>query len=416
MSQKHEINILNVLIISIILFMPFQQAFTLQVGATIRIADLLIAILFFILFFLQFNKKEKIVNINIFYLYMLINTIIISLYLNNFINEGLATLSSAKSRTIVNIFTALVAIFAYSIGTYIGKVNVIFSKVIKLWTKIIIFISIYAIIQFIVLNTLGTWFHIPGEFLNEETSYAYGIRRAYGFSIEPGAFGSLLLFSFILIFNFLESCKLKNISLFFCLIAIFCSMSSVALITLIVFILLLIYKKGLKFKYKVMLTFALIILIFIVFNNSSLYSAIIDKLAGGSYSKVDRLTNSSILTKMFLDYPIFGVGFGNYGALRNLYATNTLIQYKAFYDMPNSFYFAIIGELGIVGVGLFIKFIKDKIIQLKKMNKSVILFIIPFLILISPSSSITSNYIALGLGIIYGRYLYVFSKKNNKLI
>lgn len=405
-NYNYRINIFKDLIMIIILFIPFQQSLTLQVGATIRISDIIICLLFFFMILKKIKTREKVIYINMFYLYMLLNTVTVSFLLNDLIKYGISTLSfDESSRILTNIATALIAIMSYSVGAYIGRNNNIFNKVINLWTKIIIFLSIYVIVQFVALNTIGYWMHLPGEHLNENTSYAFGLRRAYGFSIEPGALGNMLFFSFILIFNLLEDGKLKKVSLLFCVIAIFCSVSSIALISIIIFMILLIYKKNLKLKYKILTTIAFVILIFVIFNNSFLYTAIIDKIAGNNFSKMDRLANSTILKRMFYEYPVLGVGFGNYGALRNLFSYDTLIEYKNFYDMPNSFYFDIFGELGIVGVILFIKFIMNKVDELKAINKNVVLFIIPFLVLISPSSSIALDYMAIGLGIIYGRYL-----------
>jgi O-Antigen ligase. len=397
----------------IILFLPFQQAFTLQVGATVRIADIFICILFALMLLKNVGQGVKVVYINSFYIYLLLNTIIMSFLLRGLINDGLNTLLSVNSRNVTNILTALVAIMAYSVGVYIGKYNKIFEKIIKLWTKLILFLSVYTIIQFLFLNIIGYWPHLPGEVVNVGATLAFNLKRAYGFSIEPGAVGTLLVFSFILIYNFLNSCLLKKISLLFCIIAIFCSVSTVAIVSIVVFILLsILFDSSIKIRYKILILALLVLMIFLIFNIDNLHSAIIDKLLGTGQSKMDRLSNGVILKRMFLKYPISGIGFGNYGALRNLFSDGTLTPYKSFYDATNSFYFGILGELGLIGVLLFAKFAIDKMRQVKFVNKKIILTILPFLLLISPSSTITPDYMAIGLGMIYGRYLeYKF--KNN---
>lgn len=419
-NYTFKIHIFEKLILLIILFIPFQQSLTLQIGATVRISDIIICVIFPLMIFKQLEIKRKIIYINAFYLYMLINNLIMTFMLNDSIKYGISTLRlDQHSRSFINIATCLVAIMAYSIGVYIGKYDNIFQKVMKLWSEIIIFLSIYVIIQFIILNVFGDWLHLPGEHLNENTSYAFGLRRAYGFSIEPGALGNLLFFSFLIIFQLLENNKLKKMTLFFCLIAIFCSMSSIAIISAVILIFLLICKKNLSIVYKILVALLLIILIFIMFNNSYLYTATFDKILGDNFSKMDRLTNSIILIRMFCKYPILGVGFGNYGALRNLFSYNTMFQYKGIYDSTNIFYPGLLGELGVLGTILFVKFIVNKFNELKVINKSTLLFIVPFLIIISTMPFITFNYMAIGLGIIYGRYLVysvdIVDINNNKL-
>lgn len=414
MNRYHrEVNVFEILIMIIILFLPFQQAFTLQVGATVRIADIFICIVFALMLLKDVGQNVKLVHINSFYLYLLLNTIIMSILLSNLINNGLNTLLSANSRTITNILTAIMAIMAYSIGVYVGNYNRIFEKIIRLWTKIVLFLSIYTVIQFLFLNVVGYWPHLPGEVVNVGATLAFGLKRAYGFSIEPGAIGTMLVFSFILIYNFLDSCLLKKITLLFCIIAIFCSVSTIAIVSIVVFILFsVLFDSNLKIRYKILILVLLTLMIFLIFNIDNLHSAIIDKLLGTGQSKMDRLSNGIILKRMFFKYPIFGIGFGNYGALRNLFSDGTLTPYKSFYDATNSFYFGILGELGLAGIVLFIKFIIDKTRQIKAIHKKVILTVLPFLLLISPSSTITPDYMAIGLGIIYGRYLeYKF--KNN---
>lgn len=402
--EQYKNHFFEFIIVLIILFIPFQQSLTLQVGPTIRISDILICILFPLMILASFAGKKRLIYINAFYLYLLINTVVMSYLLKAPITFGSAIVAGGN-RMLINVATCAISLMAYSIGVFIGKDNHTFNKVIRLFSKIIIFLSIYVFIQFIALNTVGSWIHLPGEKLNDGTTIAYGLTRAYGFSIEPGALGNLLMFSFIFIYTFLDNGRLKKIALTVCAVAVFSSMSSIALITIITFIFLVICKKNFKTRYKIIIALLFIFMIFMLFNNSFLYSAVIDKITGDGYSKLDRLGNSQILTNMFYKYPIAGIGFGNYGALRNSYAMGTFIKYKIFYDMPNSFYYELIGEVGIIGVILFINLIFKLIKQLKKIDKNVFLFIIPFLLSIAASSSINMNYIAIGLGIIYGKYI-----------
>jgi len=396
----------EVLIALIIIMLPFQQILTLQVGLTVRISDLIIGIVF-IFMFLTYLKTGQRLYFNMFFLYLLLNAMLMTVLLNDQIKYGISTFdSSVTTRTLINIIGVAIAIMAYSIGVFIGKKAHIFIKVIKLWSGMIIFLSIYVFIQFLVINITGTWIHLPGEHLNEITSYAYGLRRPYGFSIEPGALGNFLAFSFLLIFTYLENSRFKNITLVLCSIAIFCSMSSIAIITIVSFAFLGMLSKKMPLKYKMLLVALLIFIFFLIINNKFLYAATVGKVFENNYSRLDRTTNSVILKNMFIDHPIFGVGFGNYGALRNLYSANTEFPYRNFYDTPNSFYFELIGELGIIGTILFIIFAIKLFFFVKKSKKNPILIIFPFLILIIPSSNITANYLAIGFGIIYGRYLF----------
>lgn len=396
-----------------VIFLPFQQAVTFNVGATIRISDMLFIIIFISIIIEALIRKYPIIRTTgkgcYYYLYLIFTVIISMYFLKDNINAGISTLENySKLKLLVNLINPIIAISAFFAGAYICQIkSSYFSKIINLWMIVMTALSVYIIIQFITINITGFWPIIPGESLNYNTSFAYGIRRAWGLSIEPGALANMMVFSLLIQLSANDKISSHKISIVICIIASVLTFSSIGLFSLMSLapLYVLLYKKKSVNKYKVILIFISIIICFAIYMNPHIYQATIGKVSSDNFSKVDRQTNVTILMRMFFKYPVFGVGFGNYGALRNLFSYDTLFKYRNFYDTPNVFYLGIIAEEGIVGVAFFMYFLKKIYNSIKNNKKSPILFIIPFLILISTSSTITFNYMGFGFGLLLNKQI-----------
>lgn len=400
----------NKIIMLAVIMLPFQQALTIQVGATLRISDLLFILVFILILIFYLNKRINIVplfrNIGSLYLvYLLISTTVCTVMYWDKINVGLSTLINESNKVAINFSQIILSLMILTVGYYITKNNQVqlFAKIMRVWTFSLIFTSIYIIIQFIILNSVGVWFHLPGEVINEGATFAYGLRRPYGFFIEPGDAGRFLVVSIIMIMFFLENSKIKNIAIYAGVIATFSTLSSIAIfsITSMIFIQTF-FNKKVRINIKIALLFLVLGIISAAYLNDFLYQASFGKITEENFSKIDRLNNGTILTKMFLDNPISGIGYGNFGALRNLYGTGTEIPYKEFYDKPNILPYGTLGEQGVIGFILLLMVFYKVHQKIKGNKKQSLLFIIPFIIVFFTSGTILYNYAVLSIGLILG--------------
>lgn len=414
--------------------LPFQQAFTLNIAGTVRISDILYVSAFVGLVIKMLRSKIGYItkenigsfikvsckklscklkhNIGIVYfVYLTLGSGIIGFYLRDDIKNGLATLGVYnQSRLLVNVFTPLVALLVFIIGNYAGNQNKeFFQRILQVWSKALTLLSIYVIIQFVVINITGEWMSIPGEVLNYNTSFAYGIRRPWGFSIEPGALGSFLFFSYLMILNYLDKSILKRNTIIVSTIAILFSFSSIAIFAILSLWVILVFINWKHFKSRNKIFFVLLIFVSIIIalTNNTIFDATIGKVFVANTSKLDRQANMQILIRMFRRYPVFGVGAGNFGALRNLFSQSTLYPIKDFYDMPNVFYYGMLAEQGIVGSTLFIIFGKKLWKAAKTIGASAIIWLVPLAILIFTSSTIALDYMVFGFGLVIGQSQYI---------
>ena len=395
----------------------FQQAFTVKLfGATLRISDVLFVLIAFVIFLNMgfkkdnlYNNKLKIEKTYLYYcVFIFISTIIMTLLLKDKLKLGTIGMEMSQfKQTVSSLFTPCVAFATYLVGAKISngykKINI--QRILNVLCNTNVFLSIYSILQFFSVNIMGKWVHIPGETLNEGTTFAYGIRRSWGFFIEPGALGVFLVFNILLIYLlYNRNRKKKFIVICLDVCAVLCSFSSIALVSLILFLILLVLTNnvaGISKTTKILILAVVATFILMVFVNPALNEAIITKIfKGDSYSMKDRSGNIEILKRMFENYPVAGVGFGNFGGLRNLYATGTLVEYKNFYDMPSVLYFEVIGEQGIVGGIFFLAIIKKMYFKIKSLNFPPLAILIPLLAVFTTSSHFIYNYLAFGIGII----------------
>jgi len=414
--------------------LPFQQAFTLNVAGTVRVSDLLyVSALIGIIFkklYPKLNYNLKLIkglsikilfkklcaylktNIGVVYFaYLALGSVVVGFLLRSDIQIGLATLGDYnKSRLLVNVLTPLIALMIFIIGNYSGNQDEkFFQRILRVWAKALMLLSIYVIAQFIVLNIIGVWIKMPGEVLNYGTSFAYGIRRPWGFSIEPGALGSFLVFSNLMVFVFLKKSVLKKKTIIISSIATLLSFSSIAIfaiMTLWIYLIFMNWNK-LKKRNKVFIILLVCLSIIIALTNNTIFDATIGKIFVENTSKNDRQGNIQILIKMFMKYPLFGVGAGNFGALRNLFLQGTSLPIKNFYDITNVFYYGMLGEQGIFGTILFVIFAKQLWRSAKTIGKSPLLWLLPLAVLIFTTSTIALDYMAFGFGLVIGQYQHI---------
>jgi hypothetical protein len=393
-----------------VVLIPFQQAFTLKVGGTIRLSDLMFMAVFLVLL-VKILRKQWLPPMQIkwgamYFTYLIVASIAMTAYLNKEIATGLLTLVDYnRFRWVIGFMTPAIALTIFVVGSYVGSGAEFTERIVKVWAKVMILLSTYVMVQFFVVNIFGVWPKLPGEVLNFASTYAYGLRRPWGFSIEPGALASLLGVSLNAILLLMKPSRLRQVSVSMLTIAIVLSFSSVGLFALVVYWgLVFTYNvKKLKPRTLVIISACIILSFVIILVNDHLFSATIGKLTGDNYSKLDRLTNTKILLRMFYEHPVLGIGSGNFGALRNLYSSGTPFPYREFYDMPNAFYPGILAEQGIIGAGLALMFLLSLGRSIRLLKASPVLFLTPILVLIAPSSTIAIGYIAFTFGLIISK-------------
>ncbi|WP_169798690.1 O-antigen ligase family protein [Clostridium colicanis] len=318
------------------------------------------------------------------------------------------------SRIYVNLLNPLISILYFILPyTHIYKFNSLrLKKVLTIQKKALNFLSIYTIIQFLILNITGQFIKLPGEKLNYGTSFAYGLRRPWGFMIEPGNLALFLMFNLIVIYLIDDNFKLNLINI----LALILTFSTNGLISIFVFILLLFNdRKGISLKQRILCLVLFLFFIFIIIDNEYFYRAVIEKLTTDSFSKVDRLNNKDILLKIFNDYKFFGIGHGNFGFYRNLYGFDTKIPYKDFFDLSNNFYFGVLADTGMIGFALLLVYFKDIYNKIKIINKNKSKkFIIVLLIMLIPMPTILFSYISFYIGIIYAYSMNLYICINKK--
>ena len=149
---------------------------------------------------------------------------------------------------------------------------------------------------------------------------------------------------------------------------------------LIVAVLYLIRKTNNNMAKKVFfyLCFAMLILFAILYliNRTTIMDKIINYKSyldiKGS-SAAERITTIQSCWKMFCDRPILGIGFGNFGWYIDYYVTSPLLNYFPGGNFqPNSLYFELLAEVGIVGFVLYMLLVKNilkRILYIIKINK-----------------------------------------------
>lgn len=123
--------------------------------------------------------------------------------------------------------------------------------------------------------------------------------------------------------------------------------------------------KNLAKKVFFYICFALLVLFAILYlvNRTTIMDKIINYKAyldiKGS-SAAERITTMQSCWKMFCDRPILGIGFGNFGWYIDYYVTSPLLNYIPGGNFqPNSLYFQLVAELGIIGFTLYIWLVKN---------------------------------------------------------
>ena len=320
------------------------------IGSAISLINILIILIFFLIFTAKSIEKE------IFKNSILIFLIFIYLYLifNSFIAIDFEMSASRNFGFIRYILLFIVVNYFFNLS---NRANNIFS----FWSLIIIIVAFDSLIEFFLgRNLLGY-----GEL--------YGDRIVSFFKDEPIVGGYLSGFIFIIIGYFFDKFIEKDLRFKILLVFIIFFLFSAVLITgerssgiKVVFglVLFFILNKRLNFNYKIFTLLSVItIFLFTILNSSYLkyryYHSFI-------YHFIDSERLSIFLKKqeyfelyrsgiaIFKDYPYFGVGNKNY---RVVSRNEHIIKDYEWSTHPHQIYFELLSEHGAIGTIILLSFI-----------------------------------------------------------
>lgn len=179
---------------------------------------------------------------------------------------------------------------------------------------------------------------------------------------EGNYMGVFLLITGVIAFYFNK----QKQGLFF-LFSILPTMSTMAILATVFFLICVLFKRYFRIRYLLHLVFILGFMIS-VFGLSLLSPTvrfiIVDKVfvsknsdASAAYSKTDRLNSVKVAKDITLDNPLLGIGLSNYALHYDQYNTLATSPYTNKKPIPNNVYMEMLCETGIIGATLFFMFI-----------------------------------------------------------
>lgn len=340
----------------------------------------------------KFIKDKTFIILFFFWAYLIVN-LFFSIDFNNSISRSLGIIRF--------IFFAYAIVYCFHLD--FSKYQ---EKILSAWSIIFLIVSFDLIFEFIFgFNTLGFTSYMPGRlasFLNKE--------------LKIGNFYHGFIFITVAFFFIKQKNKLGLIS-----IIVFTSISLligersnfIKVLISLLFFLLFLEKKILNLKRIVILSSILIICSIIILNSKDRENRFYGQFL--KYIKDNGLVNYLYVSqnfahnitayKIFLNYPVFGVGVKNFQqeCSKDLYNDEKLNYNKGRCSThPHQYYFEILSEIGIVGFILFIStffyilylgfvsYLKNKNLILLGSLSFIASSLIPFL----PSGSFYTTYSA----------------------
>lgn len=364
-TQKSKFFIFdNFIVAAFMLFIGFAQALTIKVGFPLKISEIS---LFILLFLLAVSNKFRLPKERLFFqfLHAFIIVTFISLLINIF-KKYPYELNEYDSRfgytfdSVFKFFYLVLAYFALYLSIFVFKKD--HNKYTNLLIKGAIFAALYS--WFLAITS---FLHLPTILLPGMDAEPQFIRLQFGDIIRAGTFkegnfmGLFLIVSAVVAFY-----RNKKRSGFFLLISILTTFSSIAIISAILFLILYNFKNYFNYKhlYKIILFSGMIFLVFILsYQNSSFKELITNKFFGntseighsiGTYSKADRLNIAYVALNIGLNNPLVGIGFSNYARHYPHYNTHSLFNKDGTKSISNNIYLEVFSEIGGIALILFL--------------------------------------------------------------
>ncbi|WP_185970881.1 O-antigen ligase family protein [Alkalicoccobacillus porphyridii] len=357
------------LLYSFLMFLPFTKVLSANIGGiSFTIADLLVGFMFLVVFLhaLQFKKislenndANKILLLKLFFIglgfissfYMASNLMHSPSLPAWALGENLYTIAlSTNVRSFIPLFVLYIMFkFMNSVDKYKTTIK---------YTVIGSFLScIYGVYEFIIKQLdLGFGYLLPGH--ANEILYFEGFNRLSGTFGEPGYFAGFIVISLILTLHS-RSLKIFRQPFIICLllVQIFCLVMTFSTVGMLSLILVLFILSLFRFKEQtIIILVPLAIFLFLVLQIEIINDVVSKPLNSESASSVDRSATAVAGFNMFLDYPILGIGPGNFGLLFNEYMPTWGIP-NVNEAIANNVYVDLLSSYGVLGLILILGFI-----------------------------------------------------------
>lgn len=236
-----------------------------------------------------------------------------------------------------------------------------FKKLFYVFLGVMLFVSLIGIFQYLLRHSLGLNF--IGEPILSNTMKGVAkidffeeiFLRAYGTFSHPNIFAGYLCFAILLSLHFFRMSKEKQKLLFAILSTVFfttllLTFSRSGFLAILAALFLYYILAGIKISFKYLfLFFSLILFLIVLFDLSALLIARI--FVDDNSSFIERSQLLSISKNIFLANP-FGVGFGNFTEVMQLYAFDKLMPWN--FQPVHNIYLLILNELGFLGLLAFL--------------------------------------------------------------
>ncbi|SDQ14622.1 O-antigen ligase family protein [Flagellimonas zhangzhouensis] len=373
MTKKVTLNLGRIFTL-FLLFLPFTQALTVNVGFPLKISELLLILLIIVSIAKvkvgKVNVKQGANNLIILFLVWATFSFLINLFWQYPypLKEIPTRMGSLKLDSILRLLYVWLSVFAYFISQKYFK---IFPKALGYWVTGAVIASVYAWHLFVFSSLNLPYIKLFG--MDEVPQNINGVIRCGTFK-EGNFFGLYLILSGVIALH-LNRTKTAT----FLLISTITTLSTMTYVSVFVFLLFISRRVFLK---KKVLKYALILSPFIlistaIFIQSSIFQERIyaklakpsNELSPSNFSKVDRVISARIAFYEGLDNPIFGVGPYNYALhydehndFESFITNNTEFSLKYFKRenkraIPNNVYLEVWSEYGIVGFLIFVSFL-----------------------------------------------------------
>jgi len=257
------------------------------------------------------------------------------------------------------LYSFMVLLSVYSVIDDQGKlrkaINVLFLSTVAA--------SVYALAQ-LILSQLGFAARVQGYYWEEGVLI---VPRIQGTAVEAGLFANLLMFVIpISICTFISheyviSKTINFLGLLVMLMALVLTFSTIGWILLALGIVVILVIPGrrrmLGSRWRFLTHIAAIAVLILIAAQllvpsflEGIVATLISKFSQTSASFVERSIWASIGLKMFADYPVVGVGIGNYGNLFFRYVPHNLPKYFHHSYTAGNLYILTLAETGIIGL------------------------------------------------------------------
>jgi len=381
MIRYRPVSIFHKLFIMAYFSLPFTYALTINIGFPLKIYEMLFIVVAILLLLsdllnkslsIKYLKEDRNILYSLvwFFVFYLVSTVVgIFLIITQIVTipDWATGRFGAVTGTMLELGYILLNIFVFIMSLYFGRE--IREKLVKSWLAGATLASLYSI-YLLIYSAMGKIpYKLPGmDFHYSPAIIANILIIRQGTFMEGNFMGGFVVPSLVMAVYMYESTKrrlyLLLSALFF--FSILSTVSTISILSLILFIMLYcLYKfRRIEQLTSVAFIFLLPLLIIGIIRTSFFKEVVLTKIfstrESNSYmadSKLARINQAVTGLKIFCDYPISGVGPGNYGLYYNKFVYDKYYASENIKHIPNNIYVKLLSEGGITTFLTFILFI-----------------------------------------------------------